>query len=245
LAGLGPGRIEIHGAGLKAFWPFLVPLLIYALVIAVVQVTGCRVVIQNAPRRIWLGATIALGGAAVLLLAAGVLQHVSLLGRHFAPLMPCLLLPLAAGLNRLAGRGGGGRFLIVSFLGLSLASALSLRFCARHAKDDYRDAASFAIRANAGGRRVWWCADGTAGFWYGVPLSEYQSPNVGPGRVWQVAKPLSASWMTNKPPPDFVVLSKPELHDPDGLVRAFLLQNRYHPVQNFPAFTVWRKPGQN
>jgi hypothetical protein len=183
---------------------------------------------------------IALGAAAVILLAAGRVRHVSLLGRHFAPLFPCLLLLVAAGLKNLNERGGWRRLLTVSFLLLCLASALSLRFCERHAKDDYRAAAAIAIQANAGGRGVWWCADGTAGLYYGVPLSPPRSVDAAPGQVWLVANP-PAAWVTNKPAADVVLLSKPELHDSQGFVQAFLQQNHYQPIQVFPAFTIWRK----
>ena len=240
LAGLGPGRIDIHGAGLRAFWPFLAPLVIYALVITGVLYAGCRVVVREVPRRFWLGTTVALGAAAFALLAAGMVKHVSLLGRHFAPLFPCLLLPLAAGVKNLKEHGGLRRLLAAFFLVLCLASALSLRFCARHAKDDYRTAASIAIQANASGARVWWCANVTAGLYYGVPLSPSRSADAAPGQVWLAAIPLAA-WVTNKPPPDLVLLSKPELHDPKGFVRAFLRENDYQQTRAFTAFTVWQR----
>ena len=240
LAGLGPGRIDIHGAGLKAFWPFLAPLAVDALVIAAVLFAGCRIVLKKIPRHVWLGALIALGTAVLCLLAAGVMKHFSVLGRHFTPLAPCIFLLVASGLKNFHERGGWRRLLGVSFLLLCLASALSLRFCERHAKDDYRTAAAIAIRTNAGGGRVWWCADGTAGFYYGVPLSQPWSADAAPGQVWLVANPLEA-WMTNKPAPDMVLFSKPELHDPQGFVRTFLQRNHYQQIKSLPAFTLWRK----
>ena len=240
LAGLGPGRTDIHGAGLKAFWPFLVPLIFQAAVIAGVFFTGCRFILEKTPRHIWLGTAAALGAASVVLLVAGRIKHVSLLGRHFAPLFPCLLLPLAAGWKNLNERGGWRRILAAAFLLLCLASALSLRFCARHAKDDYRTAASVAIQANASDKRVWWCADGLAGYYYGVPLSPYRSAEAAPGQVWLAVNPQIV-WLTNKPPPDLVLLSKPELHDQQGLVRAFLQKNHYQETRALPAFMVWQR----
>ncbi len=240
LAGLGPGRIDIHGAGLKAFWPFLAPLAVYALVIAAVLFAGCRFVLQKIPRRVWLGALVALGAAALCLLAAGVMKHVRVLGRHFAPLAPCVLLLVAAGLKNLNERGGWRRLLGASFLLLCLASALSLRFCERHAKDDYRTAAGIAIQANASGGRVWWCANYTTGSYYGVPLSLPYSTNAAPGQVWLAVDPPEAR-LANQPAPDVVLLSKPELHDHRGRVRVFLKQNHYQQTGAFPAFTLWRK----
>ena len=240
LAGLGPGRVDIHGAGLRAFGPFLAPLVLQALVIAAVFVTGFHVILRKTARHIWLGSALALGVTVTILLAAGTARHVSLLGRHFAPLFPCLLLPLAAGLKELNERAGWRRILAAAFLLLCLASALSLRLCARHAKDDYRTAAGIAIQANARGARVWWCANRAAGDYYGVPLSLIGSSDAAPGQVWLAANP-QAVWLTNKPPPDLVLLSKPELHDQKGLVGAFLQANHYQETRALPALTVWQR----
>jgi hypothetical protein len=55
-----------------------------------------------------------------------------------------------------------------------------------------------------------------------------------------VANPLEA-WMTNKPAPDMVLFSKPELHDPQGFVGTFLQRNHYQQIKSLPAFTLWRK----
>jgi hypothetical protein len=240
-SGLGPGRLDIRSNGAAAFRPYLLPLIIYAAVVVCVLFAGIKHILQSAPRRVWLGAGGALGAAVVLLLLIGIVTHFSVLGRHFTPLAPCLLLLIALGLNRLEKHGGWRRLLVVLFLLLSLASALSLRFCGRHAKDDNRTAATIANKANAVGKIVWWCADGRSALFYGVPLAPPKPDVTAPGAVWWV-KDATEDWMTNTAPPDLVLLSKPELHDANGLTRDFLKRNHYQLSQTFQAFTLWQKP---
>ena len=241
-AGLGPGRADIHGSGMTAFrsW-YLLPLAIYGLVTATVLFAGVGRVIREIPRRIWLGLLLPLGGVTLLLLVAGKTRHMTMLGRHFAPLGVCLLLLVGAGVQRLGQAGGWRRFLAFAWLFLSLISAVSLRWCDRHQKDDYRAAARLIIAAQARGERVWWCADGTCGFYYAVPLSPPLSPVAVPGKVWLNAN-APAQWLTNNPMPTLVLLSKPELHDRNGVVRDYLQRNHFVCQASFSVFTVWTHP---
>ncbi|MGO8837782.1 MAG: hypothetical protein ACLQAH_14550 [Limisphaerales bacterium] len=238
-AGLGPGRNQIRAGGPALLLPYAPLLAIQAVVVTAVLLAAGKHLVQNAPRRVWLGVTVILGAAVVFLLAAGGLKHFRVLGRHFAPLAPVVLLLLAIGWHHLWSRAGWRRGLAVLFLISSLVSCLSLRLAQRHAKDDYRTAAAMAIAANARGERVWWCANEVPGLYYGVPLSALNRV-AAPGQVWLVAN-STGQLLTNQPPPDLVILSKPDLHDYQGFVRAFLQQNHYQPTQELPAFTLWRK----
>ena len=92
---------------------------------------------------------------AILILAAGVAMHFRVLGRHLAPLAAPLFLLLAMGVAAAWRRGMAGRILAAGFFALWLASGLSLRFAARHGKDDYRGAAAVAKAALAQGEIVW------------------------------------------------------------------------------------------
>lgn len=241
-SGFGPGRLDIRTGGVAVFRPFLVPLLLYAALLGFVLFAGCQRVIQKTSKRIWLPVTATLGAAAFALFLIGVVLHFRVLGRHFTPLAPCLLLLVAFGLRQLAERGGWRRILVVAFLLLSLASALSVRFCERHAKDDYRTAAALANAANHQGKLVWWCADGGSGLFYGVPLALAKpGSTILPGQIWWVTD-APETWMTNTAPPDLLILSKPEIHDYTGRTRAFLEQHHYRLSQTFQAFTIWQKP---
>ncbi len=238
-AGLGPGRNQIRENGLSTFHPFVIPLALQAVVTSFVFFAGCKRVIQQTPRRVWLGVTAILGATVIFLLAAGVLKHFRVLGRHFTPLVPVLVLLLAIGFRSLWSRAGWRRWLAIFFILFSIASAVSLRFAGRHAKDDYRTAAAIAITANANNEKVWWCANESTGRYYSVPLSPKISL-AAPGQVWLATHPL-ARLLTNQPPPDLLILSKPDLHDDNGLMRSYLANRHYVLWRTLPSFTLWRK----
>jgi uncharacterized membrane protein len=238
-AGLGPGRFEIRDQGFAAFHSFVLPLAIYGVVTAGVLFAGCRRVIQRTPRRIWLGVAIALGAASSFLLVAGIVLHFRVLGRHFAPLAPVVLLLIAAGLSGLWERGGWRRMLAMLFLLLSLASSISLKLAGRHAKDDYRDAAAIARAACARGESVWWCADGNAGNYYGVSFSKSGLPPEA-DKAWLVIN-RPGNDLSGQLPPQWVIASKPDLYDNAGAVHTYVAHGRYRVSQILPAFTIWRR----
>src|SRR5665213_2579695 len=238
--GLGPGRAQIRDAGLAAFKPFWPLLALQGLVTAAVLLAGIWKMFQSLPRRVWLGVTFAFVLAAIFLLAVGALKHDRVLGRHFAPLVPVLIFLLAAGCREFWRRGKFWRVIVGLFLALTLASAFSVRFAERHARDDYRAAAALAHDCLAQGRRVWWCAYLTAGSFYGVPVSN-PGELPAPGLAWP-AFVFSENVITNQPPPDVVILSRPEIYDPPGFVRALLVRDHYRLAETPWQFAVWRKP---
>lgn len=238
-AGLGPGRGDIHGNGHEAFRSvFIVPLMLYALALGTVIVAGVWPAWRTLPRRAGGWLTAAIGGAALILLLVGATQHFSVLGRHFAPLGTAGLLLLGLGLQRLLAAGGWRRWAALAWLLLSVVSALSLRFCERHEKDDYRTAAQFALAAQAKNQRVWWCADGTTGWYYGVPLSPTGLPAATVDQIWNISN-LPGPWLAGQPVPDVLILSKPEHYDGWNSVRDYLKQYRFQCVRSFSVFTVW------
>ena len=241
-AGLGPGRGDMHGSGVAAFHAaYLLPLALYALLLLAVVWFGTGPVLRPAPARVWLGLLLPVALMAGCILFLAVIRQNTLLGRHFAPVVIVLLLLLGAGLERLRQAGGWQRTLALVFLGLSLVSAASLRWCERHHKDDYRQAAALAIAAQAQGQRLWWCADGTAGVYYGVPLSPARSPVAVPGKAWLIADP-PAAWLASNTIPDLVVLSKPELNDKRGDLRNYLQAHHFVCQQSFSVFKIWAHP---
>src|SRR5665213_305277 len=237
--GLGPGRAQIRDAGLAAFWPFWPLLALQSLVTVVVLLAGLWKNFHTIPRRVWLGVAFAFGSAAIFLLAAGAWKHDRVLGRHFTPLAPALIFLLAAGCRELWRRGNFQRAIVGLFLALTLASALSVRFAERHAREDYRTATVLARESLAHGERVWWCADITAGRFYGVPVLNPDALPA-PGQAWP-AFAFSEQVITNQPPPDVVVMSRPEIYDPRGSVRALIAREHYRLVEAPWQFTVWQR----
>jgi hypothetical protein len=242
LSGLGPGRVEMRGTGFSALQPHLALLLLQTLLISAVFYAGVRAVQKQFSRRVWLGVAGWLAGAALFLFGAAVAKHFSVLGRHFAPLAPVVLLVLSLGLKQLYKAGGWRRGLVPIFFIVCLISALSLRFAERHRKDDYRSAAAIALQAAEQGKNVWWCADLVGAAYYQVPVSPLLPTNAGPGKISLVLR-TPPGWLTRQTPPDVLLFSKPELNDPAGDLRAFLSAQNYHLFQSLRAFTVWSKNG--
>ena len=241
--GLGPGQVAYRSQGLRAFLPFVPWLALYAVTTATVIWFGAKKMLQALPRRVWLGVMIAFAAVVLILIPVAVLNHVRLMGRYFAPLVPLLLLLLATGFGELWLRGKIWRILAVVFISLQLASAVSLRFCDRHAKEDYREAAAAARKALALGQRVWWCADVNGGAIYQVPLTPIGSLPV-TNQAW-LAFVFPEAVITNQPLPDLVVLSRPLNYDPNGYVRAMLDRQHYQVSSTLQAFTLWQPARTN
>jgi hypothetical protein len=237
-AGLGPGRNDLRAAGLGALKPFLAPLLLFAVLTAVVLRQGLKELAGRYGRKCLV--PVLVGGLTpfALLLILGVVTHLRVLGRHATPLLALLLVVLAFGLVRL-GRSPGraGRWLAGAFLLLCLASCLSLRFAARHEKDDYRNAAAVAKSALAAGQSVWWNADESGAAYYGVALEKNLA---GPGPCRLLAN-RSDNELRSLPEPKVIIATKPDLYDNTGALHRYAEQRGFRITERFPAFVIWTK----
>lgn len=236
-AGLGPGRAELREQGVHSlvrFWPSLC---LYSIAVGTVLLAGLKVAWQSPLRHRALWIVAGVGIPVAFFLAAGMLAHFRVLGRHLTPLMPVWLCLLSLGTVRLLQRGLAGRTVALLFLGLSLASAFEVRWAARHVKDDYRSAVAFSKAALNSGRSVWWNASSEAATHYGLPLTV--DPQQA-GKALQVFNP-TASALAHLPLPDSVVITKPDIYDHELRVMNFLTQSGYQPHTNFPAFVIWRR----
>lgn len=238
-AGLGPGRLEIRTGGLAVFKPYAAVLLAYAGVVAVLL--GAAVL--DLRRRFGPKKLFALLLAAVvpagLILVAGAALHFRVLGRHLAALLPGAILLFSLGGLVLWRRGTWGKALVMVFLILYGTSALSLRFAARHEKDDYRDAAAVARTALAAGKTVWWNADANAAVYYQLPIARTGGAENGKA-LWLVHPPRAAIAVLT--PPEVLIASRPDVYDEGGTVAAFLAAQHYQLASNLPAFGIWTRP---
>jgi hypothetical protein len=240
-AGLGPGRTELREQGvgsLFAFWPLLCA---YAVGVGIVLVAGVHAVWSSSVRRHLLWITTGLAIPVTFFLVAGMLAHFRVLGRHLTPLIPIWLYLLSWGVLSLWGRGFAGRTVVVCYLGVSLASAFELRYAGRHVKDDYRSAVAFTQAALNSGRTVWWNASREAANHYGLPLGA--DPNERE-KALLVFQP-TANRLEQLPLPDFVVVTKSDIFDPDLAVVSRLKQTGYQQKTNFPAFQIWGRSQSN
>ncbi len=228
LAGLGPGRLQLRaegGGGLVPFVPFVA---LGGGAVLVLVLTGFRVLRQKTEKRHVVFFLCAVASPLLLTLAAGVSGQMRLLGRHLTPLLPYLLALMAVGLTTFLETHSPWKKVVGwAAVVVFLLSALEIRFAPRHRRDDYRSAAEIAREARDAGEIVWWLADQSTGLYYGVPLNSpliIDSPDLPrPART-----------------PDLVILSKPDVYDWSGAVRAYLAQNNFTVERVLPAFQIWR-----
>ncbi|MBI3850110.1 MAG: hypothetical protein HY298_07455 [Verrucomicrobia bacterium] len=258
--GLGPGRLEIRQEGLGSFQSHWIGLALYGIAVLSLVVTAVRKFwwSDNAGNILKLAVIIA--APAVALVIAGLTLHFRIVGRHFTPLMPVILFLLSTGLTTLWChrspsrdlRAGGvllGKLVVGVFCCLSLLSCLSLRFAARHEKDDYRSAAALARTAINHGQQVWWNADPQGAAYYQVPLrvtgrSEPEATSNQPetGSAWWVMNPSRETLVAARLP-DVIVVTKPDLYDRQGALADYVKRTGYRKAVILPAFTIWQRAG--
>lgn len=233
LLGLGPGKgeLRVNPASVR---DYVMPLAVAATLVSGTWLAGLAGVWRSiSPRRGWAllaGIAIPIGALVVLLF----LKDFRLLARHLAPLV--VLLAMLTG-NALAGSGLAGswkkvaRVCAAAAVLIGVVSALSSRFSARHHKDDYRQAAQVANAACARGRPVVWAADVPTGLYYGLRFE--QAGAQGACRVWDASQPVAFAG------DEMVLLSKPDLYDPQGALRGALHDAGFAVVDEMPAFTLW------
>jgi hypothetical protein len=118
-----------------------------------------------------------------------------------------------------------------------MVSCFSLRFAARHGKDDYRAAAAAARKALGEGRAVWWNAAPEGARYYEVPLS----PQRGDGDSAVLVLNPTREMLQVLPAPQVVVASKPDLYDGQSALADYLAGHGFAATERFPAFVVWEK----
>jgi hypothetical protein len=237
-AGLGPGRTDLRVGGVALLRPYAVMLAVYALLVTTVTMSGAIELKKRFSFRRLAALCLAFVLPGVLLLTIGAAGHWRVLGRHCIVLMPGWAILAGFGLSRLwRQRNIAGKVVAVAFVFMALWSCLLIRFAFRHERDDYRDAAETARAALAHGQVVWWNAVGDGANYYHLPLTTNMSaPNKA---VFTVN--VTASDLAGLTSPDVVAVSKPELFDIHGAVAAFLAEHHYNPVEQFPAFTIWKR----
>jgi hypothetical protein len=162
-----------------------------------------------------------------------------LLPRHLIPALPALLLAIAAVMQRaLEGKSKFWRAVAALLPLLWLGSSLNFRWQPAHAKDNYREASAIAAAALRENREVWWAADPAAAYIYLTPVALEKVP----GRAWAMQAP---SWdsIRFKFPPRLIVISKPDIYDPQGSVARYAAENRFVPALQLQAFTIFTREG--
>jgi hypothetical protein len=238
-AGLGPGRLEMRSGQLGVFLPFILPLVFYAIAVGTLLGVGCHALWRESSRQTKIAFAVAIGLPAVILLGAGWLLHFRVLARHFTPALPVVLFVLAHGFEIARSKPSWPfRIAACGFVALAIVSCCSLRFAARHKKDDYRTAAAIANAAYNRGHVVWWNAGREGALYYHVPIPAMLDPRdlavllINPG----------PDVLAILPPPQVVIVSRPDVYDGGGAVAQYLRRYGYVAAGGCRAFSVWQRP---
>jgi hypothetical protein len=158
-------------------------------------------------------------------------------GRHLAPAFPFWIAALGLLIQANWPATSKATLMVMCLTGMILlGSSLLLRFAPWHGKDDYRGAAQFARQAASDGGTIWWCASPDGAQYYGLNATiEGQSGQV----IRTCGLPLEQ--MADLPTADYIILSKPDLCDPQGVVRQKIQNDNYQMVHGLNAFTIFQR----
>jgi hypothetical protein len=231
--GLGPDRLKLRSEGLAALTPFLPALGTYAAVTACVFVIPIKALIgRRHPAWLWTIAIAAISSTATIILL-GIIKDFRIVGRHLMPLLPFLLLFLAWCLVKLWDSvEKWKKTLSLVYLCLLTTSSLSARIDDRFQKDDYRSAAKLAQSYLEQGKIVWWAADEPSLLYY-----------ISDAETHITSQTLFLAFGTRTTPihlrktPYLILLSKPDIYDPDKLIYNFIKKNSFKNSVSFKAFS--------
>jgi hypothetical protein len=239
--GFGPGKLQMRLAPVRSVLRSLPALLPLAAVLALLAIFALRQLRRAGLNRraatTWI---IALGLPIIIIFGALFIHDSRPLPRHFIPALPAVLLGAAAVMQlALAQRSAFWRAVAIMLPLLWLASALNLRWQPAHAKDDYRTAAAIAAAALRNNKEVWWAADAAAAYVYLTPVAMEETP----GRAWAMQGP---SWddIRYKFPPRVIIISKPDIYDPQGAIARYAAENQFLPARQLQAFTIFTRHGE-
>jgi hypothetical protein len=164
-------------------------------------------------------------------------------GRHLAAVFPFIqfVVALAAGRGRKPGAAVVGPC-TVFLIGTLVVSSLIVRFSSAHARDDYREAAQFAVTAVRDGRSVWWAAAPEAAAYYGVPFCDTKIHS--PKNCVVFAANIDLGSLEAFPEPSVIILSKPELFDTSAIVQEYVESHGFEIREEFLAFRVFQSTGE-
>jgi hypothetical protein len=242
-SGFGPGKIAMRAepiASVMRSIPALAPL---AVILGLLGVYAARLCVKraNCPRKAIVVWALALGLPLVAIFGAMFLFDHRPLPRHFIPALPAVLLAIAALVqSALQARPLFWRSVAVALPVLWLLSSLSFRWQPVHAKDNYREASAIAAAGLRENKEVWWAADPAAAYIYFTPIALEKVP----GRAWAMQAP---SWndIRFKFPPRVIVISKPDIYDPQGAVARYAAENRFVVARQLQAFTIFTREGDD
>jgi hypothetical protein len=230
LLGLGPARNELRGSP-SAIIPWLWLLIPAAICIGASWLIGVHTWIQTVSPRCVAAAACAVVVPIIILAAIGVAQDFRVLGRHMSPVMPAVLLPIAASFTVRTWKGLPGAVPATVALLFMTWSSLNLRFLERHARDDFRQATELAVSALTKGKRVFWQAE--------MHTARYYAFRKGGFAMVNAIQPLESDQPSSLLLADVVFINRPELRELGVDYREKLERNFFKLERKFPGFEMW------
>jgi hypothetical protein len=233
-SGYGPSRQMLRDSPAAALLNHLGLLLLPSLATAISLALIARTTLFSSsdPRKL-LPFLLLISTAFLIIQVLGILGDVRILGRHVIPIL--MVWSLALGLACSDVRKSPHqilRCLPVFILLVFLASSLLYRFGPTHQKDNYREAAAWALEQAASGKKVLWAADTLTGMFYGLSNSSQH-----PGRVIFQRE----EGVTDFSKIDALALSKPDIYDPKNAIRQVIDSDNFELTAEIKAFTLWVK----
>lgn len=230
LLGLGPSK-EALRESIKSLNPYLPILFPAFLVILIAWLCGLKTWLANTPRRTVIAVACMVVLPIIFLTTIGMIKDFRVLGRHFSPLIPAVLLPVALAMEG-RSRGNIRCILAVTAIGFGFSSALLLRLAERHSRDDFRQASSVALDALGKGQHVSWRSDMNAMRYYAYLKGGMRLVN-----AVQVLEASPPTLLTS----DLVILNRPDLKFRDYDYKAEFRRNdlEIDPTK-IHGFEIWR-----
>jgi hypothetical protein len=231
MLGLGPSRNELRIApcSILSSLPILVPAFVCFTGAWTTGVIFWRKTISG---RTALAVACATLLPVIILITIGYAMNFRVLGRHFSPIIPAILLPIAKALAQTGAYGRPAKVLAVFAIFFAATSALELRFLNRHSRDDYRKATDIAIEALQNGQRIWWQADMNATRYYAFREGGQRLVN----QIQSLESEIPSSLMFA----DIVVINRPDLRYNRDDYKTELRRNSFALQSRFTGFEVWK-----
>ncbi len=243
-SGLGPGRTllrETARSGVKnAFLQIIPHLLPIILLLCCYMVILYFAVKSNEIREnnfVFCTLIFVLLSAFLLTVLSNV-YHWPFWGRHLSYLLPFLIFLVDFGYSRIKP-SLLSRVLLVSLVSLLAISALNVRLNPSQARDDYRSAVSIAQSELTANGVVWWVSAPPFSY-YAIKGKDDRPLNIDDSKVLFVIANASADFLNSLPKPTLVILSKPEVTDPQNTVGDFLSKSHFGQAGQISAFTLFR-----
>ena len=230
LYGLGPDRDVLRTdpwAILSSLW-LIIPAI---LVIGGAWVVGVKHWLDRAGGRERFAVAVAVLVPLLLLVGVGFVEQYRIIGRHLAPLIVVVLLPLAGALSATGRLRRWGVTLGLLAFGFMLMSSLRYRFLEDYARDDFRSVVPLVFEALRERKTVLWHADMQTPRYYAYREGGFPMVNA----IQQLESDRVSALMFA----DMVVINRRDIQ-PGGLIGLDNLErNDFELTHQFTGFEVW------